>query len=345
MGGAPAVLLLFQEGIPDIFDEALRKRGFSIARFSTAEDAAAIYFAEHRSAEAIFFRANFSLTSRLLNLLPRLKLAALVSTGTDNVDMQALSERGVPLTTGEGANARAVFEYVIQALCLGGFDFFNERLGVVGAGRVGSHLLRFFERLGRPAAFYDPLLDFKGSREAALQCDVVSFHVPLTADGPHATRGMLNAGYFTGANKNLRIIQTCRGAIWNEEFYRSGKMRILAQDVYPIEPPFESDLNLATYSTAHIAGYSTRGRLGGVLKGIAALIPDFPVEDLLPQSKPWFLAAEAATFAQAPQSFNRLRDTYGWRKEFAEFDAAERSDFAERFPALPAKAIDLLFTL
>ncbi len=337
------MLVLFQEGIPDIFFNELNARGISIVRFSTAADAAAICFAKHAAAEAIFFRANFILSPRLIDLLPRVRLAALVSTGTDNLDVTALSERGIQLTTGDGANARAVFDYVVQALCYGGFDFMNDRLGVVGAGRVGSHLLRFFEAIGRPAAFFDPLLEKSGSLGAVLQCDVVSFHVPLSDAGPFATRAMLNAEYFAPAKKNIRIIQTCRGAIWNDEFYHSGKVNILAQDVYPCEPPPWQDLQLASYSTPHIAGYSTRGRLGGILKGIAALVTDFAGEGALPEGRAWHLKSEADAFAAAPQAFNGLRDGYAWRKEFSEYDAQEQAEFVARFPAVPGQVYKHLF--
>ncbi len=343
------MLVLFQEGIPDIFFPELVKRGFTTLRFSTSPHEAARTFAAHSNAAAIFFRANFHMSASMLDLLPKLQLAALVSTGTDNVDAGALRNRGIRLTTGDGANARAVFDYVIQALCAGNFDFERERLGVVGAGRIGRMLIEFFHKLGAQVSYYDPLLEEPGSLSDVLSADVVTFHVPLTTAGPHATQGMLNAGYFSTVQKPLRIIQSCRGGIWDNEFYRQLRshplIKILAQDVYPEEPPATEVLSCAQYSTPHIAGYSTRGRLGGIVKGIAALLPGFEAEARYPAGAAWFLQNEAGAFAAKFTEFNALRDRYPWRKEFHEYDEAERTAYLTRFKRLPPNLGDSLFRL
>jgi phosphoglycerate dehydrogenase-like enzyme len=341
------VLILFQDGIPDIFFSALAQRGFTTARFATAPSEAARTFQDNPAATAIFFRANFKLSGHLLDHLPKLELAALVSTGADNVDSQALFERGIRLTTGEGANARAVFDYVVQALCFGGFDFERDRLGIVGAGKIGSLLVEFFRDIGSPAAYYDPFRAEPGSLSEVLASDVVSFHVPLTTAGPHATKAMLNADYFVKVDKPLQIIQASRGGIWQSEFYAKlashPHLKILAQDVYPQEPPAGEELMRARYSTPHIAGYSTRGRLGGIVKGLAALAPELATAATYPEGKAWFLANEAERFAAQPQLFNQLRDGYGWRKEFHEYNASERDAYLQKFPQLPQRVRDRLF--
>lgn len=339
-------LLLFQEGIPGTFLPFLEKSGDKIIRFPTAGMAAAAVFREHPGADAIFFRANFSLGVSALNLLPRLKLAALVSTGADNVDAAALSDRGIPFVSGAGANARAVFDYVIQALLFGGFRPNEESVGVVGAGRIGQMLLAFFRQADIRCAHFDPLVADPGSLGAVLECDFVTFHTPLTKGTTHATTAMLDQGYFAAAQKKLRIIQTCRGGIWQRDFYERLPLpgiEILAQDVYPHEPPAAADLQRAAYSTPHIAGYSTLGRLGGIVNGIKALYPDFSATSFLPEGSAWFLDAEAAALAAAPAQFNLMRDQYPWRKEFHEYDAVEREQFRRRFPAVPGRFFSLLW--
>ncbi len=333
------MLVLFQEGIPDIFFPALRQKGISVERLPTAHTAAIAACRKYASAEAIFFRANFRLDAELLDHLPALRLAALVSTGKDNVDERALYERGIRFVSGEGVNAQAVCDYVLQALCHGGFDFSLQALGIIGAGRIGSRLLKSFRRAGVRVSYFDPLLPDPGSLEEVLQCDVVTFHTFLSREGAHATAGMLDARYFAPVKKKLRLIQTSRGGVWNADFYRAlashPLIEILAQDVYPMEPPSASDVSLARYSTPHIAGYSTHGRLGGITKGIEALLPDFSAEALMPESRAWFLDAEAQRFAANALAFNELRDNYGWRKEFWQYDAAEREAWLARFPAAP----------
>ncbi|MBN8221950.1 MAG: hypothetical protein J0L53_13585 [Spirochaetes bacterium] len=329
--------VLFQAGVPDIFFPLLEKAGCRIFRFATETARAHDSFREHRDAAAVFFRANFAFGATEADLLPALRLAALVSTGTDNVDAAALQTRGIRLTTGEGANAQAVFDYVIQALLCGGFNPEVHSVGVVGAGRVGSRLLRFLRSVGGRTAYYDPLLPEPGSLGEVLQCDFVTFHTELTKTGPHKTAGMLDAAYFAPAHKKIRVIQTCRGGIWNPVFYRTfdtTRIELLAQDVYPQEPPAAADVQRARYATPHIAGYSTRGRLGGILKGIEALAPGLSVTGVWPQGRAWFLDTEAADFMRRPADFSAIRDGYFWRKEFDEYDAAERAAFRARFPGI-----------
>lgn len=338
--------ILFQEGIPDIFFPLLEKAGCRIFRFATETVRAHDSFREHRDAGAVFFRANFAFAAAEADALPALRVAALVSTGTDNVGAAALQERGIRLTTGEGANAQAVFDYVIQALLFGAFDPRLHSVGVVGAGRVGSRVLRFLNAAGVKTAHFDPLLKDVGSLTAVLGCDFVTFHTELTRQGQHKTAGMLNAEYFAPAQEKIRLIQTCRGGIWNAGFYQNlnpERLELLAQDVYPQEPPEAADLHRARYSTPHIAGYSTRGRLGGIMKGIEALFPGLPVAEVWPQGRAWFLDAEAADFARRPQEFSAIRDGYYWRKEFGEYNAAERAAFRMRFPGVSDGFFSLLF--
>lgn len=341
------MLLLFQEGIPDIFFPALVSRGCTIARFATDPAEARKNFADNHGAGAVFFRANFALGKAELDLLPGLSLVALVSTGSDNVDSAAVEARGLKFVSGAGANAQAVFDYVMQALLYGGFDPSQHSVGVIGVGHVGSRVLAFLKDLGLRTEHFDPFKQDRGSRDAAVACDYVTFHVPLTHAGEHPTAGMLNEEYFASAGAKTHIIQASRGGIWDREFYASladnPNIEIVAQDVYPVEPPPVSALRRAKFSTPHIAGYSTRGRLGGILKGIRALFPDFSGANLMPQGRAWYLSEESATFAANPGAFSALRDGYGWRKEFHEYDAAERAAFRARFPGVPNNFFTALF--
>lgn len=341
------MVLLFQKGIPEIFFPALEKYGVRIRQFPTDPAAAQDVFRAFPDGEAVFFRANFPLGQAELNALPKLRLAALVSTGMDNVDVPELARRGVKLVTGEGANAAAVVDYVIQALLLGSYDPEKHRVGVVGAGRVGGKILRLLQAVNAAAIYYDPFLADPGSLDQVLQCDFVSFHVPLLTTGNHKTLGMLDAGYFKTVSRKIRIIQTCRGTIWEKPFYENladqPNLELLAQDVYPVEPPQAADILRARYSTPHVAGYSTRGRLGGIVKGIQALFPDFKGENYYPEGKVWSLEEEARAFAANPPDFSRIRDNFPWRKEFSEFNAQERSAFRARYPHIGEGFFSFLF--
>lgn len=339
--------VLFQEGIPNLFFQELESRGFIIERIATQREEALDILKKFPDAEAIFFRANFRIDEKILDTLPRLRLAALVSTGIDNVDISGLTRRKIRFVSGEGANAQAVFDYVVQALCAGRFDFERESLGVVGCGHIGQRLLAFFNSLGVKTEFFDPFREDKGSLQAVLQCDVVTFHTSLSRQGDFATENMLDAQYFSAVKKKLRVIQAARGPLWQREFYHSlhahPSVQLLAQDVYPDEPPHEKDLSLALFSTPHIAGYSSRGRLGGIVKGIQTLLPDFVSVGLIPAGQAWFLEDEAECFKKNWNSFNALRDGYFWRKEFHEYNEEEKQNFSARYPHVPQRILDALF--
>ncbi|HRP70169.1 MAG TPA: hypothetical protein PLY93_11605, partial [Turneriella sp.] len=147
--------------------------------------------------------------------------------------------------------------------------------------------------------------------------------------------------------KTIRIIQTCRGQIWSPDFYRSlashPHIKIAAQDVYPDEPPLASDLLLSQFSTPHIAGYSTRGRLSGILRGVKALFDDIDGTKYFPQSHTWDFNRESENFQKQVNNFNTLRDTYPWRKEFHEYDAKERAELRVAFPQIKDNFFEHLF--
>ncbi|MBV6494381.1 MAG: Erythronate-4-phosphate dehydrogenase [Turneriella sp.] len=339
--------ILFQEGIPDIFFSALKEEGCSIVRFPTDKKSALKIFLEHDKTYAIFFRANFTLDSEVLTYLPNLHLAALVSTGSDNIDIGALKKRDTKLVTGEGANAQAVFDYVMQALLFGGFNPQEHRVGVVGKGRIGSRVVDFLRQVNVDVLFYDPFLPASNALTDVLQCDFVTFHVPLTTVEKFATEKMLNKGYFTPVQKRIRIVQSCRGKIWDIGFYsrihEHPFVELLAQDVYPIEPPYAKDLKQAKFSTPHIAGYSTLGRLGGIYRGISALFPGMDLQNYYPKSRTWNIKHESENLSKQVEKFNAIRDNYFWRKEFHEYNVDEQADFRVNFPRIEPRFFDTLF--
>ncbi|HRP70168.1 MAG TPA: NAD(P)-dependent oxidoreductase, partial [Turneriella sp.] len=95
----------------------------------------------------------------------------------------------------EGANAYDVFDYVVAALLHTGFNPEKQSVGIVGLGRIGRKVFAFLNKIGVRTFYFDPFLKNSGSLDAVLECDYVTFHVPLTRTGEHATEGMLNAEY------------------------------------------------------------------------------------------------------------------------------------------------------
>jgi erythronate-4-phosphate dehydrogenase len=350
MRSAMVKKILWQQGIPtDFFTPE-----FTQVIFQNTSQAISQTFKLNPDAEAIFFRANFRFLPEYFEKLPSLKFAVLVSTGTDNVPVHEFQSRGIQFCSAEGANSRAVVEYVIQALFLlweKHPDFMAQGVGIVGRGRIGGLLERWLLVNNLPVRWHDPFLPGSFSLQDTLQMPVVSFHVPLTRTGAHKTQHMLNQEYF-GDNRPY-VIQASRGEIWETDFYSSGAVPVWAQDVYPVEPPRPDWLPCANYNTPHIAGYSTRGRLGGITKGLKIVFPDKKIPDY-PMGQAWYLENEHKEFlhnyaghsggistspAGEDSYFNLRRDNFPYRKEFSEYTAEERDQFRARFSKIPDKLI------
>src|SRR5690606_15086524 len=104
----------------------------------------------------------------------------------------------------KGCNAEGVVDYVFSALAAltieSDIDWLYRGVGIVGCGEIGSRLARRLIALGKRPKIFDPFLPpshplhtYFAPREEVLQQSIVTLHVPLTNDGEHPTRHMIDA--------------------------------------------------------------------------------------------------------------------------------------------------------
>jgi D-3-phosphoglycerate dehydrogenase len=118
-------------------------------------------------------------------------------------------------------------------------------LGIVGLGRIGKRMAHVGRNVFRRVVACDPYIidgDFPAYVErrdlAAVfaESDVVSLHVPLTAE----TRGMIGAGVLGRAKPGVFLVNTARGAVVDVEAalraLDQGTLAGLGLDVLPVEP-------------------------------------------------------------------------------------------------------------
>jgi erythronate-4-phosphate dehydrogenase len=198
------------------------------------------------------------------------------TSGTDHMDIAWLDRAGIAWAAAPGCNATSVAEYVLSALLvlaesLGrGLD--GMRAGIIGCGHAGSAVARMLRGVGVECVLHDPPLQAAtGGAEyqalaTALDADIVTLHVPLTRSGPHATAGMVNAGFLDALSPEVILVNTARGEVVDETALlgalrtRPGLRAII--DVWAREPDVNAALlQEADIGTPHIAGYSTDGRL------------------------------------------------------------------------------------
>jgi len=223
----------------------------------------------------------------------RVRFVATATIGEDHIDKDYLASRGVGFASAQGSNARSVAEYVLAALTVlagrRGVRMTEQVLGIVGVGNVGGRVARMAEGLGMTVLRNDPPL----ARETGDPCyvpldaladaDVVTFHVPLTHEGPDATFHMIGEPLLGRLKRGVTLLNTSRGAVAETQALKaaigSGALGPVVLDVWENEPTIDAELLArADLATPHIAGYSYDGKVNGTRMVVEALCRHFGLE-------------------------------------------------------------------
>ncbi len=127
----------------------------------------------------------------------------------------------------------------------------KNKIGVIGAGRIGSLFIKKAELIGFEVFYYDPYLKSSinyGKRlnhldELLTLSDIISIHAPLTDE----TLNMVDENFLSKMKMGSSIINTARGKIIKNldiihDCLLSNKLYSIAFDVLPEEPPFKNKL-------------------------------------------------------------------------------------------------------
>lgn len=249
-------------------------------------------------------RSTTRVTSDLLNCANRLTLVGTATAGINHLDTQYLDAQGIYWMSAAGCNAQAVAEYVLSVLCHAHRDgliaLSQAKVGIVGAGHVGSALSHLLNTLGVDYVLYDPPLQEQGDKrcfcdwQAILNCDVISLHVPFVAAGNYPTGHMIDTEVLAQLGEHQLLINACRGEVIDEAALKrrlqDGHAPTVVLDVFANEPDIDTELlQYIWLATPHIAGHSLEGKLSGtqmVYEAICDLInltPEKSLDDFLPE--------------------------------------------------------------
>lgn len=262
--------IVADENIPGL-DETFGKFG-SILRCSGRE----ISCEDVRHADVLLIRSVSHIDEQLLGG-SSVQFVGSATIGVDHVDAGYLQQAGIRCCHAPGCNADAAAQYTLAMILLAAKKSKRElcsmSAGIVGAGNVGSRLRSLLSIMGiKHVIACDPPLADAGrtglvDMQQIVDCDLISFHVPLTLDGPFATRHLGNDLFFSKLNPGTLVVNSSRGSILEaaamNDWLSLGEGQ-LALDVWPAEPTIAASLlNKVTVATPHVAGYSLDGKLNG----------------------------------------------------------------------------------
>ena len=255
---------------------------------------------EIANADAIIVRNRTQVRGDLLATAVNLAAVGRLGVGMDNIDQDACRERNIAVFPATGANDVAVAEYVVTSALmlfrkaylsadkmtkglwprteLMGNEVGGKTLGLIGFGAIARETCTMAKALGMKVVAYDPFVPADATvwkqeqvrklelKDLLSEADVISLHVPLTAD----TRHLINSDSIAGMKDGAIVINAARGGVVDEsaliEGMKSGKIGGAAIDVYESEPldeaggkRFEGLSNLIL--TPHIGGVTVESNI------------------------------------------------------------------------------------
>ncbi|KXN83860.1 D-3-phosphoglycerate dehydrogenase 1 [Leucoagaricus sp. SymC.cos] len=262
--------LLILENISQEAVHAFRAQGYHVDHYTKA-------FSEEELIEkigqyhAIGIRSKTKITKRVLSAASKLLVIGCFCIGTNQVDLKAASQAGIPVFNSPFSNSRSVAELVMSELVALSRQYFErswemrngiwnkqskncwelrgKTLGIVGYGHIGAQLSVLAEAFGMRVLFHDVvnIMPLGSARqvenlEALLsRSDFVTLHVPELPE----TINMISQRELSQMKKGSYLINNARGRVVDIpaliEALKSKHLAGAAIDVFPFEPAANGD--------------------------------------------------------------------------------------------------------
>ena len=244
--------------------------------------------------DGLAIRSATKVTEKIIAAATNLKVIGRAGIGTDNIDKEAASKKGIivmntpygnMITTAEHAIAMmfAVARQIPEASAsthagkwekskFMGVELTGKTLGVIGAGNIGGIVCDRALGLKMKVIAYDPFLGEEKAQKMGVEkvdldtllkrSDFITLHVPYTDQ----TANILSAEAIAKTKKGVRIINCARGGLVDEEALaealKSGHVAGAAFDVFAKEPATENPLfNLPNVvCTPHLGAATTEAQ-------------------------------------------------------------------------------------
>ncbi|MEO8889478.1 MAG: phosphoglycerate dehydrogenase [Jatrophihabitantaceae bacterium] len=266
----PVTRVLLLEQIHPDAATILRSSGFEVESVDRALDEDELV-ARIGDVSLIGLRSKTHITERVLEAAPNLVAIGAFCIGTNQIDLDAASERGVTVFNAPFSNTRSVVELAIAEIISmtrrmteknslmhkgvwdkssdGAHEVRGRTLGIVGYGNIGTQLSVLAENLGMQVIFYDTAdkLALGNARrcisikELLAESDIVTLHV----DGRPSNKNLFGESDFAQMKPGSLFLNLCRGFVVDYSALRahieSGHIAGAAVDVFPVEPKGRGD--------------------------------------------------------------------------------------------------------
>jgi len=214
---------------------------------------------------AIITRGKGLVQKELMDACPQLKAIARCGVGLDNIDVETASSKKIPVLNAPGSNSATIAEHTLSLMMMlvrdmyqsvtkvkqdnwrwrsqyAGDELGGKSLGILGMGNIGQRVARFAEMIGMQVMYWDKFdanvsYPKKEMEELLAKADVISIHLPLTAE----TEGLIGEQALQMMKPHAYLINTARGQIIDQVALRkalqNGKLAGFAADVLAKEPP------------------------------------------------------------------------------------------------------------
>ncbi len=260
------IKILLLEGVHASAVEAFQADGYSTVEVHSKALPESQLLESIGDAYLVGIRSATQLSARVFEHAPRLIGVGCFCIGTNQVDLDAAQERGIPVFNAPFSNTRSVAELVLAEIVLlmrgipqrnaavhrggwiktatGSHEVRGKCLGIVGYGHIGTQVGLLAEALGMRVVFYD--IETKlalgnvqalPSLDALLElADVVTLHVPETPE----TFRMIGAEQLARMKPGSHLVNAARGTVVDIDALvaalESQHLAGAAIDVFPMEP-------------------------------------------------------------------------------------------------------------
>jgi formate dehydrogenase len=336
----------------------IEARGHELLVTSDKDGPDSVFERELPSAEIVISQPFWPayLTAERIAKAPALELAVTAGIGSDHVDLQAAIERGVTVAEVTYSNSISVSEHVVMAILAlvrnyipsyqwvidGGwniadcvsrsYDLEGMQVGTVGAGRIGSAVLRrlkpfevglhYTDRHRLPGDVEEELgVTYHPTVESLVKvCDVVTINAPLHPETEH----LFDAELIGRMKRGAYLVNTARGKICDRDAVaaacESGRLAGYAGDVwFPQPAPADHPWRTMPHHgmTPHISGSSLSAQAryaAGVREILECWFEGRPIREE-------YLIVDAGRLAGAGAHAYSAGDATGGSEEAARFKA------------------------